>query len=66
MHTRPWQKSSYSGNAGNCLHIAADAPDTVRLRESDIPDLILTTSRAALRNLIRTVKADRLSGQVDN
>ncbi|MGK5547582.1 DUF397 domain-containing protein [Streptomyces sp. URMC 127] len=52
-----WQKSSYSGTAGNCLYVArGTAPGTIRLRESDAPDLILTAPPAALAALIRAVK----------
>jgi hypothetical protein len=52
-----WQKSTYSGDSSNCVHIAAPAPDTILLRESDEPeDRILTTAPSALRQLIRSLK----------
>ncbi|MEU5188644.1 DUF397 domain-containing protein [Streptomyces klenkii] len=60
MSLHSWQKSSYSGNAANCLYVAA-TPGAIRLRESDAPDLILTASPAALRALIHAAKAGRLA-----
>ncbi|AEM82006.1 DUF397 domain-containing protein [Streptomyces violaceusniger] len=60
-----WQKSSYSHEGSNCVYIAAPAPRAIALRESDEPDVILTTSPAALGTFIRAAKAgafDRLIG----
>ncbi|MGX9887172.1 DUF397 domain-containing protein [Streptomyces sp. NPDC002276] len=56
MTTHHWQKSTYSGDASNCVNIAATTPDTIHLRESDAPDVILTTTTERLRHLIRTLK----------
>ncbi|MFI0911421.1 DUF397 domain-containing protein [Streptomyces abikoensis] len=60
MSTYHWQKSSYSGTASNCLNIAPVGDGTLRLRESDDPDVVLATSTASLRALIRAAKAGRL------
>ncbi|MFI6404186.1 DUF397 domain-containing protein [Streptomyces sp. NPDC050548] len=57
MTTHQWQKSTYSGDASNCVNIAATTPDTIHLRESDAPDVILTTTAERLRHLIRTLKS---------
>jgi hypothetical protein len=57
MSTLHWQKSTYSGDASNCLYVAATpTTDTVHLRESEAPDIILTTNRGPLYSLIRTLK----------
>ncbi|MDX3090871.1 DUF397 domain-containing protein, partial [Streptomyces sp. ME02-6978a] len=48
MHQLSWQKSTYSGDSSNCVHVAAMAPDTILLRESDEPeDHVLTTAPSA-------------------
>ncbi|MFI9584920.1 DUF397 domain-containing protein [Streptomyces sp. NPDC052236] len=53
-----WQKSSFSGGeGGNCLHLAAAPDGTVRLRESDSPNEIITTTPTRLGGLIRSIKA---------
>ncbi|MGW7658133.1 DUF397 domain-containing protein [Streptomyces asiaticus] len=51
-----WRKSSYSANSSNCVNVAADG-NGIALRESDDPDVILTTTPAALRAFIRAAKA---------
>ncbi|MGW6023971.1 DUF397 domain-containing protein [Streptomyces sp. NPDC055099] len=56
MHTYDWQKSTYSGDASNCVYVAATPDGTIRLRESDTPDIALTTTPAPLHALIRTLK----------
>ncbi|MFJ3942850.1 DUF397 domain-containing protein [Streptomyces griseoaurantiacus] len=57
MHDIEWQKSTYSGDGSNCVHVAAMAPDTILLRESDEPeDHVLTTAPSALWQLIRSLK----------
>ncbi|MFE2447660.1 DUF397 domain-containing protein [Streptomyces melanosporofaciens] len=50
-----WRKSSYSGDAGNCVNVAAHG-NGIALRESDDPDIVLTTTPAALRAFIRGAK----------
>ncbi|MFG2130840.1 DUF397 domain-containing protein [Streptomyces sp. NPDC048751] len=52
-----WQKSSYSGAPeGNCLYLAPTPDGTIRLRESDAPDVILTTARDGLAALLHHLK----------
>jgi hypothetical protein len=57
VSTRNWQKSSYSGSGSNCLYVATGADGTVHIRESDEPDVIVTTTSATLRALIQGIKA---------
>jgi Domain of unknown function (DUF397) len=57
VSTLDWQKSSYSGNAGNCVYLAAADDGTIKIRESDAPDVILTTTPENLKALILGVKA---------
>ncbi|MGY0060557.1 DUF397 domain-containing protein [Streptomyces sp. LZ34] len=59
MSTYLWRKSSFSGDASNCVNVAADN-GVIALRESDEPDVVLTTTPAALRAFIRGTKAGRL------
>ena len=56
MTTKDWQKSSYSGDASNCLYVAA-VGDSIKIRESGAPDTIITTTRENLRAFILGVKA---------
>ncbi|MFH8485401.1 DUF397 domain-containing protein [Streptomyces longisporoflavus] len=56
MHTYDWQKSTYSGDASNCVYVAATPDGTIHLRESDTPDTILITAPTPLHALIRTLK----------
>nr|WSY54515.1 DUF397 domain-containing protein [Streptomyces sp. NBC_00886] len=57
MPNHVWQKSTYSPDASNCVYVAAPDPNTIRLRESDTPDTILTTTADGLRHLIDTLKS---------
>ncbi|MFI9104158.1 DUF397 domain-containing protein [Streptomyces fildesensis] len=53
-----WQKSSFStGGQGECVEIATGAAGLVHLRESDDPQVVITTTPAALRALLRATKA---------
>lgn len=53
-----WQKSSFSDAAGaNCVYVATAPDGTVRLQESDTPDVTLTTTPSALAALIRAARA---------
>ncbi|MEU1308963.1 DUF397 domain-containing protein [Streptomyces cinnamoneus] len=52
-----WQKSTYSGDASNCLNIGAAADGSLRLRESDYPGTVLVIPPGALRALIGAAKA---------
>ncbi|MGW3566882.1 DUF397 domain-containing protein [Streptomyces sp. NPDC000941] len=60
MRTRCWRKSSYSSEGNACLYISSTDDATIRLRESDAPDTILTTTPDALRAFIRSAKAGHL------
>ncbi|MCB5911649.1 DUF397 domain-containing protein [Streptomyces pinistramenti] len=48
-----------------CLHVAAPDSDTVKLHESDAPDVILTTTPANLKAFILGVKAGEFDHFVD-
>ena len=52
-----WQKSSYSEESSNCVYLATPGNETVHLRESDTPDVILTTTRTAIRALLTQVRS---------
>jgi hypothetical protein len=62
MQTLHWQKSSYSGDGSNCVNVAAAPTGALHLRESDEPDVVLTTTPARLHALILGLKA--MQGQV--
>ncbi|MFJ4096139.1 DUF397 domain-containing protein [Kitasatospora sp. NPDC089913] len=51
-----WQKSSTSGDAANCVYVAATADGGIRIRESDEPDVVVTTTAETFRALVRSVK----------
>ncbi|MFD8385670.1 DUF397 domain-containing protein [Streptomyces sp. NPDC059679] len=58
-----WQKSSFSETSGACVELAA-VDGAIRLRESDDPDIVITTAPRPLGTLIRGIKAgefDRFS-----
>ncbi|MDX3243128.1 DUF397 domain-containing protein [Streptomyces sp. ME18-1-4] len=58
MPSLKWIKSSFSEASGNaCVEIAAPSPDGIALRESESPARVLTTDRAALGDLVTSVKA---------
>lgn len=64
--TDNWQKSSFSGNAANCVCVALDGDSKVRMRESDAPGTTLATTPATFGVFIRAVKAgtlDRLTAE---
>jgi Domain of unknown function (DUF397) len=55
-----WRKSSFSGGGnGNCLEVAASPGGLIRLRESDQPTQIVTTTPATWAVLLGSVKAGR-------
>ncbi|MEV0282209.1 DUF397 domain-containing protein [Streptomyces sp. NPDC050610] len=58
-----WRTSSYSGQGANCLNVAAEPPHVIKLRESDTPDVILTTTPASLHAFIRAAKTGRFEGR---
>ncbi|MGW2224687.1 DUF397 domain-containing protein [Streptomyces formicae] len=55
-----WQKSTYSQEASSCVNIATAPDGTIRLRESDEPEVVLSTTRTQLGTLIRSVKNTHL------
>lgn len=57
MDELAWQKSTFSGGPeGECLYLATAPDGTIRLRESDTPDIILTAAPEGLAALLRQVK----------
>jgi hypothetical protein len=58
-----WQKSSYSGqgDGAECIELAAGG--TIRLRESDDPGVIVTTTPAPLKALLLGIKASEFDGR---
>lgn len=65
--TPHWQKSSYCSEGASCIHVATTpntsttptAPRTIHLTESGDPTgAILTTTPAAFRTLLTTLKTD--------
>ncbi|MFK4186260.1 DUF397 domain-containing protein [Streptomyces sparsogenes] len=59
MTAHGWQKSSFSGEAANCVYVAAPTPGAIKIRESEDPDVILTTTRTCLGVFIRAAKVGR-------
>lgn len=57
MSALHWQKSTFSGEAANCVYLAAAGDGTVKIQESDEPDVIVTTTPEKLRAFILGVKA---------
>ncbi|MEV0777675.1 DUF397 domain-containing protein [Streptomyces sp. NPDC050428] len=57
MSALHWQKSSFSGEAANCVYVSAADDGTIKLRESDDPNTIVTTTPEKLRAFILGVKA---------
>ncbi|WP_206503902.1 DUF397 domain-containing protein [Streptomyces chrestomyceticus] len=51
-----WRKSSFSGEAANCIYIAVAPDGTVRLRESDAPEASLTVTRNRLAAFVAAIK----------
>ncbi|MCX4754448.1 DUF397 domain-containing protein [Kitasatospora purpeofusca] len=56
MRQLNWQKSSYSGDAADCVEIAADG-GLIHIRESDDPAIAITTTKARLAAWIQGAKA---------
>lgn len=55
-----WQKSSFSGEASNCVNIATAHDGTLRLRESDEPEVVLSTGASRTHGLLIAIKAGHL------
>lgn len=63
MREIAWQKSSYSA-AGetSCVELSAPAPDALLIRESDDPNVMLSTPLTAVRALLLTIRTGQLDG----
>ncbi|MES4903250.1 MULTISPECIES: DUF397 domain-containing protein [unclassified Streptomyces] len=59
MSAYDWQKSSHSQEGSACLNVAAPTAGIIKLRESDNPDVSLTTTPAALGVFIRATTEGR-------
>ncbi|MFF4156084.1 DUF397 domain-containing protein [Streptomyces sp. NPDC001678] len=55
-----WQKSSFSTEGNECVELSRSG-ETVLVRESDTPSLVLTTAPGKLRGLLIGVKAGGLT-----
>ncbi|MGW4079816.1 DUF397 domain-containing protein [Streptomyces asiaticus] len=62
MNMVDWRQSSYCQEGASCVNVAAGERETIMLRESEHPEVILSTTRTRLRTFIRAAKA----GQFDN
>ncbi|MFF4348031.1 DUF397 domain-containing protein [Streptomyces sp. NPDC001530] len=51
-----WQKSTYSESGSSCVYLATTPTGTILLRESDEPEIILTTAPRALDALISRIR----------
>ncbi|KAF5995250.1 DUF397 domain-containing protein [Streptomyces sp. RLB3-17] len=56
------QKFAYGSEVSSCVNIAAAPDGTIRLRESDDPDIVLTASPAQFGTLIDAVKNGHTRG----
>lgn len=65
MSTLSWQKSSYSEYGSSCVYVSPGPTGRIHLRESDDPDVILSTTPARLRPLISRIKAGDLTPAPD-
>ncbi|MET9296849.1 DUF397 domain-containing protein [Streptomyces sp. NPDC003077] len=64
MHIADWQTSSHCGEGEACVSVATGSVrHTIRLRESENPEVVLTISRTALRGLVLVTKLDELGPQ---
>ena len=53
-----WQKSSYSGQSGNCVEVARNLPGLVAVRDSNEPDGVkLMVSRETWRAFLLAHRA---------
>ncbi|WP_327356175.1 DUF397 domain-containing protein [Streptomyces sp. NBC_01304] len=56
MSELTWQKSTYSESGSSCVYLATTPAGTIHLRESDDPEVILTTTPNCLATLIRSIR----------
>jgi hypothetical protein len=59
-NTHNWRKSSYSPNAANCVYVRNDRDGTLRLRESDVPEVTLEATPTTFGAFVRAAKAGKL------
>ncbi|WP_250302182.1 DUF397 domain-containing protein [Streptomyces sp. NBC_01387] len=64
MDTYRWQKSSFSGEAANCVDVAIAPDGGIALRESDSPSAILTTTPASLGALLAAVRHRKFTRRI--
>ncbi|WP_406331627.1 DUF397 domain-containing protein [Streptomyces sp. NBC_00203] len=58
MSDLDWQKSTFSGGPqGECVNVATAPDGTIRLRESDAPQTVITTAPQGLTALLRHIKS---------
>ncbi|MET8539644.1 DUF397 domain-containing protein [Kitasatospora sp. NPDC004799] len=57
MAVHDWQKSSFSGDAANCIYVSVVADTVIRIRESDDPGVVITTTPGTFDALLHGVKA---------
>ncbi|MFD5752902.1 DUF397 domain-containing protein [Streptomyces sp. NPDC127033] len=60
-----WQKSSYSSEGANCVNVAAAPDGTLRIRESDDPEVLLSLAPGQLSALLIAIKGGRLRVQTE-
>ncbi|MGP3970498.1 DUF397 domain-containing protein [Streptomyces sp. 6N223] len=54
-----WQKSSFSAQGNNCIELACPKPEgPVHFRESEDPEIVLTTTPDRLRSLLAIVRSE--------
>lgn len=59
MSPNTWRKSSYSGNAANCIYVRGNRDGTLHLRESDVPEVTLAAAPTTFGAFIRAAKAGK-------
>ncbi|MDN3054437.1 DUF397 domain-containing protein [Streptomyces sp. SRF1] len=66
-YVQRWRKSSYSADASDnaCVELAYAPGAAVLLRESDEPNVVISTTPAALRQLMERVKAGEFDDIAD-
>ncbi|MFD4524444.1 DUF397 domain-containing protein [Streptomyces sp. NPDC058470] len=52
-----WQKSTYSQEASACVYVAITPAGTILLRESDEPEVTLTTGPCQFSTLIAALRS---------
>lgn len=56
-----WQKSTYSSEGNNCVELgSSEHHDSLLVRESVEPGVVLTTTRARVGHLLSAVRTGKL------